>query len=89
MTAKKLPASWTITLTADNNIRIRGKNRKVFNFDEVLGLMAKVLLTELIVFGSLLLLVIIVVMLSELFPNQKVRRFFEKILGFLRELRYG
>jgi len=76
-------------LTADNNIRIRGKNRKVFNFDEVLGLMAKVLLTELIVFGSLLLLVIIVVILSELFPNQKVRRFFEKILGFLRELRYG
>ena len=76
-------------MTADNNIRIRGKNRKVFNFDEVLGLMAKVLLTELIVFGSLLLLVIIVVMLSELFPNQKVRRFFEKILGFLRELRYG
>ena len=89
MTAKKLPASWTITLTADNNIRIRGKNRKVFNFDEVLGLMAKVLLTELIVFGSLLLLVIIVVILSELFPNQKVRRFFENILGFLRELRYG
>ena len=76
-------------MTADNNIRIRGKNRKVFNFDEVLGLMAKVLLTELIVFGSLLLLVIIVVMLSELFPNQKVRRFFENILGFLRELRYG